>query len=148
MIYFAQTESGSIKIGTTTDLPGRLAGLESDYKGRLCLLATMPGGRAEERAIHARFAHLRLGRTEQFRPGPDLMAFIGKPLLASPDPDLIGAVRGPSVVVVWLSDDELAELARLRDRLEAESGARKIGLAGTLRSLLRRYGRQKSDEWT
>jgi hypothetical protein len=49
----------------------------------------MEGDREREADIHGRFAHLRLGRTEQFRPGADLMAFIGRPLLVNPDPDAV-----------------------------------------------------------
>jgi hypothetical protein len=57
----------------------------------------MPGGRAIEAEIHGRFAHLRLGKTEQFRPGPDLMAFIGRE--ASIDPDTVKAAE-PKMTVV------------------------------------------------
>jgi hypothetical protein len=32
-----------------------------------------------EWAIHQRFAHLRLGRTERFRPEPELTEFVGSP---------------------------------------------------------------------
>jgi hypothetical protein len=99
VIYFAQLETGSIKIGTTTNLNSRLAALESFYGQPLALLATMRGGRATELKIHERFAHLRMGRTEQFRPGPDLMEFIGKPLLVSANPDAIEPVEGLSRMV-------------------------------------------------
>lgn len=93
MIYFAQdAEGGAVKIGTTEDVPARLRQLESHYGKPLALLATRPGGRAEEAELHARFAHLRYGRTEQFRPAPDLMEFIGRPLLVSANPDAVEAM--------------------------------------------------------
>jgi hypothetical protein len=64
----------------------------------------MPGGRAEERALHERFAGHRIGRTEQFRPAPDLMEFIGWPLLIGANPDaslalLIKATCGVAVAI-------------------------------------------------
>lgn len=84
MVYFVQPiDGGPIKIGCSRDVPTRIQQLESHYGCRLALLATMEGGRSEERAIHERFAHLRFGRTEQFQPGPDLMDFIGRPLFAA-----------------------------------------------------------------
>jgi hypothetical protein len=50
----------------------------------------MEGDRSAEQEIHARFAHLRLGRTEQFRPGNDLMRFIGMPMLVNSSPEAVG----------------------------------------------------------
>lgn len=122
MIYFAQpVDGGPVKIGTTENLPQRLAGLESTYGKPMALLGTMPGGRDEERAIHDRFSHLRLGRTEQFRPEPELMQFIGKPLLTSdissnvPIPyacrSIIFAMRGSAEFRAWL--DEAASACNL-----------------------------------
>jgi hypothetical protein len=91
MVYFAQLESGAIKIGTTEDLEQRLDTLASLYSHRLALLATMPGSFQEEAEIHRRFDHLRFPGTEQFRPGPDLMEFIGKPLLIAANPEMVEA---------------------------------------------------------
>ncbi len=92
MIYFAQLPGGSIKVGFTDNLDARMAQLTAHYGTEPALLATMPGDRAAEAEIHSRFAHLRIGRTEQFRPGFDLLAFIGKPLLVNQDPDVIEAI--------------------------------------------------------
>jgi hypothetical protein len=89
MIYFVQLESMAIKIGTTENVSERLAQLEDLYKSPVSLLGTIPGGRREELELHRRFAHLRFGKTEQFRPAPDLMEFIGKPLLVSQNPNAI-----------------------------------------------------------
>jgi hypothetical protein len=84
MIYFMQSvEGGPVKIGTTESLGMRHKQLERHYGRSLVILATMDGGYEEEGEIHARFSHLRLGDKEQFRPEPDLMEFIGKPLFAS-----------------------------------------------------------------
>lgn len=87
MIYFVQpVDGGPIKIGYTADVPARIKQLESHYKVPLAILATIEGDEAYERSLHARFAHLRFGRTEQFQPDPELLAFIGKPLFASMTP--------------------------------------------------------------
>jgi hypothetical protein len=88
VIYFVQsTDGGPIKIGCTVDMDIRLKALERHYGQPLAVLATMPGWWEEERTIHARFAAHRMGRTEQFRPDAEIMEFIGRPLLACPDPD-------------------------------------------------------------
>lgn len=86
MIYFIQaTDGGPVKIGHSVDVPRRVSQLQSHYGRRFVILATMRGGKAREGQIHQRFAHLRFGRLrtrgvqpEQFRPAPDLMAFIGQ----------------------------------------------------------------------
>lgn len=90
MIYFIQsTDGGPIKIGFTDCLERRLIELEANYGKPLAIMATMEGGREKEAEIHAQFSHLRLGRTEQFRPAPDLMAFISLPFLVCADPDAV-----------------------------------------------------------
>jgi hypothetical protein len=88
VVYFIQAtdEIGPIKIGTSEDVPARIRQLEATYNRPLAVLATMPGGRDEERAIHERFSHLRFGRTEQFQPDPDLLDFISRPLFVSACP--------------------------------------------------------------
>jgi hypothetical protein len=101
VIYFAQTPTGSIKIGCIEDIDTRMDQLESYYGAPLALLATMEGGRSIEAEIHGRFAHLRIGRTEQFRPDSDLMAFIGMPLLVGANPDASEAI-GPVMLSIRL----------------------------------------------
>jgi hypothetical protein len=54
----------------------------------------MEGGPKEEQQIHERFSHLRFGRKEQFRPGPDLMEFIGLPPVENHE--LVAAVHSRS----------------------------------------------------
>ena len=94
MIYALQSiNGGPIKIGFSDDVESRRRQLESHYGLPLALLATFEGGRNEERSIHERFAHLRFGKTEQFRPAADLLAFIGRPLLVSPNPDAVEAME-------------------------------------------------------
>jgi len=69
-----QGESGPIKIGTSTDVESRLASLQTANPEPLHLLRTFDGDERIERAIHGRFAHLRL-RGEWFKPGAELLAF-------------------------------------------------------------------------
>jgi hypothetical protein len=80
VIYFAQAvKGGPIKIRYTTTLKSRIRDLEIYYGVPLVILATKEGGRREEFETHKRFAHLRFDLSEQFRPAPDLMDYIGQP---------------------------------------------------------------------
>jgi len=111
MIYFLQsTTGGTIKIGHSVDVDARRIQLEAHYGQPLALLATMPGGRPEERAIHERFSHLRYGQTEQFHPAADLLDFIGRPLFASAMP--VVEVMQPLGATVRI-DGEVAYLAKI-----------------------------------
>ncbi len=116
MIYFVQFPAGSIKIGVTNNLDHRLAGLASHYGHEPVLLHAMEGDIETEREIHGRFSHLRFGKTEQFRPGPDLMEFIGRPPLVGQDPDAIGATdlslsgRKKQVITVHLRPETLEQI--------------------------------------
>lgn len=94
MIYFLQaTDGGPVKVGfTTQDVEDRVKQLESHYGKPLAVLATLPGDHDREREIHERFAHLRLGRTEQFQPARELMDFIDRPLLVDPNPETVEAI--------------------------------------------------------
>lgn len=93
------TDGGAVKIGFSDNVEARRVQLEATYGRPLVVLAVMEGGRDEERAIHERFAHLRLEgrrrrgrRPEQFQPAPELLAFLGRPLLASANPDAVEAM--------------------------------------------------------
>ena len=93
MIYFMQpVDGGPIKIGCSVNVDARHRQLEAHYRRPLSILATIDGGRDEERALHEQFAHLRLGRTEQFRPDSELLAFIGRPFLVDPNPNVVEAI--------------------------------------------------------
>lgn len=103
MIYFAQaSDGGPVKIGFSSNVNSRIRQLEFIYRRPLSLLATMPGDRVREREIHDRFTHLRMGRTEQFHPGPDLMEFIGRPLFVNASPVEPMAVASDRVVIIHL----------------------------------------------
>lgn len=74
-VYFAQAPNGEIKIGTSCEVPRRLASLGYTLRVRLRLLATTPGAYSREREMHARFAACHL-HGEWFAPAPELLAFI------------------------------------------------------------------------
>jgi hypothetical protein len=114
MVYFAQHPGGSVKIGCTGNLEARLDQLKAHYGAELALLATLPGNRSVEAEIHERFAHLRFGRTEQFRPGAELMEFIGKPLLVDANPDAVEATPPlPGIPKAVRLDPDLYAKARI-----------------------------------
>lgn len=68
VVYFAR-RLDRIKIGFSHDVEGRMKALHCT------LLATVPGGRAEEAEMHQRFASGR-DTGEWFRPTEELLAFI------------------------------------------------------------------------
>jgi hypothetical protein len=141
MIYFMQpVDGGPVKIGSSDDVEARRRVLEGHYGRPLVVLGTMSGGKPEEMDLHRRFAHLRLGRTEQFRPGADLMEFIGRPLLVGANPGAVETMEPankPNGLVIrgsvewrdWLkraAEFERTTVAELIDRAAA-SYARLIG---------------------
>lgn len=82
-VYFAERE-GFVKIGTTIDVPARMAVLAAGGSmlagmtaGPVTLLATIPGGIAEEKALHRRFRRLRADpKREWFRYEGALRKFV------------------------------------------------------------------------
>lgn len=72
-VYFIQgSEGGPIKVGFTTDIKGRVAGLQTANPDRLAVIAFLPGAtRQVEQSLHAEFAHARLpGGSEWFKERP------------------------------------------------------------------------------
>lgn len=129
MIYFVQPVSGGpVKIGTTINLESRLKQLESHYGQPLAVLATQEGGRTEEAEIHARFSHLRFGHTEQFKPAPELMDFIGRPLLVNPDPSAVESLSPADPSKRTISMRVSGEYALWVDELAAKSRNSTAGL--------------------
>ena len=78
MVYFVRLPTGTIKIGFSKDLTSRFNALRGTY-GKIEVLKTQEGNRQTERALHRRFEHLRIRRTEQFLPGQELLEFLGSP---------------------------------------------------------------------
>lgn len=75
-VYFAQAKrTGEIKIGFSTQVYSRLYLLGNQRFTQMDLLGWKRGGPAMERKMHAKFAHLSLGR-EWFEPGQELIDYI------------------------------------------------------------------------
>lgn len=77
VVYFVGNETGSVKIGWTTDLRRRMAQLRTGTPGALQVLAWTPGGEVLERHFHSAFKHARLAR-EWFRRTPEIDALIAE----------------------------------------------------------------------
>jgi hypothetical protein len=73
VVYYVQLAPDVVKIGTTVNLRRRLMGLRVDPDA---VLVTEPGGEPLERMRHAQFAHLRIGRRENFRVEADLVSHV------------------------------------------------------------------------
>jgi hypothetical protein len=79
MVYFMRVRRDHdprIKIGYAEDVKARAASVEYEIGERVEILGVMPGMKAEETALHRRFASTRIDRTEFFRPSPELTDFI------------------------------------------------------------------------
>ncbi len=124
MIYAAQFPCGGVvKIGYSKNVAQRIAQLEKTYRSTLYLLAVFDGDMDDERRIHERFAHIRLGRTEQFRATSELMQFLRRPLFVSANPEiteamppiglkpLVASFKGSAEFDTWFSG--LADHCRL-----------------------------------
>lgn len=75
MIYFIQTaDNRFIKIGKADDPAKRIASIQTSLPQRIKLIATIPGGHEQEKALHHRFASLRT-RGEWFHAAPQIIEF-------------------------------------------------------------------------
>jgi hypothetical protein len=76
-VYFVQAGgSGTpIKIGWSKYPYARRSGLQTGHHDKLVIVGKFPGTADDERALHRRFAALRL-EGEWLRPEPELLAFI------------------------------------------------------------------------
>lgn len=98
-VYFAQPVAGGpIKIGCSANVAARVRTLSSYYGQPFAILATVDGDYETEKQLHQKFAHLRLGRTEQFRPEAELLAFIARPLFAATTGQPVEAVQPRKVL--------------------------------------------------
>jgi hypothetical protein len=137
VIYFLQPlDGGPVKIGHSADVDARRRQLESHYGRPLALLATMEGGREEEAVIHHQFRQHRLGRTEQFRPVPELLAFIGRPLLVDPNPEAVEPIEASIREIRLLVSNAFADWLNRVARFDRTSAAALIDRAVT------RYARE------
>lgn len=73
LVYYIRLSRQRIKIGTTRNLPQRMAALRAT---RDDLIAVEPGGRAVERDRHRQFSAVAIpGRSEEFYETADLLAW-------------------------------------------------------------------------
>jgi hypothetical protein len=148
MIYFLQSvDGGPVKIGNTESayLKKRVYGLELHYGQKFVLLGTMDGDYKREAEIHARFAHLRLGSTEQFQPAPELMEFIGLPVLAHANYASIKAMPvvkslGTPPTQMRLSDRDKEDLECIRKHFKL--GSRTDAVRAAIKTTLERLGNE------
>lgn len=73
VVYYVRLDEARIKIGFTSNLRPRIAGLRVDSSA---LMACEPGGKALERVRHDQFRALRINRREEFAPAPELLEWI------------------------------------------------------------------------
>lgn len=84
-VYYAQSDNGLIKIGTSIDPVRRLLGLRSQSsENGLTLLAVSDGGKKEEKRLHAMFSAERC-HGEWFEPSPGLLKHISSVKAANKD---------------------------------------------------------------
>lgn len=115
MIYFVQTgDNRHIKIGYARDVRKRVASLQTGAPLGIKVLGVQPGDFAIEKALHARFAALRMAG-EWFEAAPELVSYavqaatLGAAGVADDDPFLRYAVREPRLISL------LVEAAATRD---------------------------------
>ena len=73
VVYYVKLTGGRIKIGWTSNLDQRLR----TFRARASdVLAIEAGGQPVEAQRHRQFAHLRIGRSEEFRESPTLLNHI------------------------------------------------------------------------
>jgi hypothetical protein len=72
IVYFMQSAGGSVKIGTTKNLPRRLSDLQRASGNSITVIRQCPGSRPTERWFHERFAEQR-GIGEWFVFHPDML---------------------------------------------------------------------------
>lgn len=142
-VYFMQaSDGGPVKIGSSKNIEQRRKQLESDYKRSLVILRIVEGGRKEEQAIHEQFSHLSLGN-ELFQPGPDLMEFIGRPLLAGANPEAV--VAFPNMTRSFVSFKGTMAMEAWIDGLvdHTHQGTRALLVKNALREYAERHGYEK-----
>jgi hypothetical protein len=77
VIYFMSINDGTIKVGITNNVGRRLKQHQYMYgDNRARILGVHYGERYNEKEILRRFSHLRIGKTEQLNPSPELLAYI------------------------------------------------------------------------
>jgi hypothetical protein len=96
--FIRQGTDGPIKIGKTTDLGHRFNRLQVGSAVKLNVLRVLLGD--HERALHERFAHLRM-HGEWFEPGTDLVEFIAQcdGILDTANSDTVAGVTSAEISI-------------------------------------------------
>lgn len=94
-IYFARS-GGYVKIGWTSDLGRRMKAYPPDTR----LLATMPGTRKDERALHRKFAHLLTYGREWFPLAPQITEHIDRVVREHGEPPTVDFAAKPATRIV------------------------------------------------
>ncbi len=105
-IYFIrQGDDGPIKIGTAVNPRFRVRELQPGNHETLRIMTIIPGGLAEERELHQRFADLRISRTDWFRSEARLVAFVEGMVYALPEESV--SLPVPEQTLFGLSRDQV-----------------------------------------
>jgi hypothetical protein len=123
MIYFIQSETGTIKIGYSRSPKQRLNNLQGSNPEKLTLLGTIKGGRFKEAELHKRFSSIKL-TGEWFRPDESLLSYIHsykEELLEEKKPELPEELRH-----ILIEVGKNIRLARLRRKMTIETMAGKM----------------------
>ncbi len=111
LIYFVQAGvGGPIKIGITSDLENRLAGLKTSCPYPLSVIGTVQGTRSDERLLHLCLTCSRM-TGEWFEPTPKVLALI-KDAMAGIWPEPPAPVEQPRVVEPQWEPAEFTAAAR------------------------------------
>ena len=91
VVYYA-TEGCLVKIGHTSRSPRRRGG-----ELKVDMLLTIPGGEFEERRHHRMWAKYRIGRSEWFRPGDEMLLWLATRVMGD-GPSRSSAVLGQLIL--------------------------------------------------
>lgn len=95
VVYFLRV-GGHIKIGWTADLSKRMRGYHPDST----LLATKPGTRKDERALHRKFSHLTTHGREWFPLAPTVLEEVARTVAEHGEPEPVDFSARSSARVV------------------------------------------------
>lgn len=134
-VYFVKdTLNGNIKIGYSSTLRTRIAGIKSGDGSNIELLFIIHGDKDTENYYHTKFYHDHI-IGDWFRPSEDLMKFINEQLSKTSKEDLIKLLEDSSTPQVTITKEQ--------DALIRELAAEKWGIIHGNRS---RYVREAIDE--
>lgn len=136
-VYFMEAgPGGHIKIGTAVNPQARVRDLQTGNASRLAILASFPGGEAEEAELHRRFASAKL-HGEWFERTPDLMALVESHIQPGPEPQL-----GPAITFQHAPARETGKYTPCKCGSCGWRGRRRRGIVGAACPQCHANGRQ------